>query len=253
MADNVTPSPNKSIVSLSYRTVSIILLAIIAVMLVKWQPWDVVPGANARVIKVTGEANITAEPDEYVFNPAYEFKNANKEASLQQAAVKSTAVVTKLKELGVSDNKIKSNTDGSDRSFFPRFGNNEVAYTLQLTITVENRKQAQKIQDYLLTTAPTGLVSPQPNFSDNKRKELESRARDQATREARAKADQSAKNLGFKIGKVKSVEDGTGFGSISTLKGIAEDVTSSDSSSKLGVQPGENELHYMVTVTYYLR
>ncbi len=54
----------------------------------------------------------------------------------------------------------------------------------------------------MVTTAPTGQVSPRPNFSDAKRKELESKARDEATKDARAKADQSARNLGFKVGKI---------------------------------------------------
>lgn len=250
MAENVTPPAPAAQAGITYRKISLVLLAIIAIMLVLWRPWEAAPGDNSRVITVTGETKLTAEPDEFVFSPNYEFKSANKDAALQQVSAKSTEVIAKLKELGVADSKIKSNTGGGERSFFSTFGNNETTYSLQFTITVNSRDQAQKVQDYLVTTSPTGEVSPQPNFSDAKRKELESKARDGATREARAKADQSAKNLGFKVGKVKSVEDGTGFGG--PIRALAEGVAS-DKSPKLSVQPGQNELQYSVTVVYYVR
>jgi uncharacterized protein YggE len=97
-------------------------------------------------------------------------------------------------------------------------------------------------------------VSPQANFSDAKRKDLERQARDAATKDARAKADQSAKNLGFKVGLVKTVTDGTGFGGIIyplTASGVAKATDLSQPS--LAIQPGENDLSYTVTVTYYLK
>jgi uncharacterized protein YggE len=120
-----------------------------------------------------------------------------------------------------------------------------------LTITVNDKALTQKVQDYLVTTSPTGSVSPQTTFSEAKRKELESKARDEATKDARSKAEQSAKNLGFKIGKVKSVEDGSGFGGIVLREGLT--MASDSKATSLSVQPGENDLHYTVTVTYYLR
>ena len=104
-----------------------------------------------------------------------------------------------------------------------------------------------------MTTLPTGAVSPQASFSDAKRKELESKAREMATKEARAKAEQSAKNLGFSVGAVKSVNDGVGFGDVYPLaaESSARDIAAP--TSKLTVQPGENELTYQVTVVYFIR
>ena len=123
-----------------------------------------------------------------------------------------------------------------------------------MTIKIDNRDLAQKVQDYLITTSPTGAVSPQAGFSEAKRKTLETKARDQATKDARSKADQSAKNLGFKIGKVKTVTDSSGFGG-PIVYGLAEGSNAGvdSSNTKLAVQPGENDLQYSVTVTYYVR
>lgn len=239
-----------------YRVVIGVLLAVIVAMLLLWRPWEFRADANARTVEVTGEAKLTAVPDEFVFYPTYEFKNTDKDAALKALTAKSDEIVKKLKELGVPDNKIKTNSGGSS---FPVYYNDENSpsrpgtstYSLSLTVTVSDKALAQKVQDYLVTTTPTGSVSPQATFSEAKRKELESKARDQATKEARAKAEQSAKNLGFHVGAVKSVADGAGFGEIyPAMSGKSLDVAET---TKLGVQPGENDLTYLVTVVYYIR
>ncbi len=80
---------------------------------------------------------------------------------------------------------------------------------------------------------------------------MSAQARDEATKDARTKAEQSAKNLGFKMGAVKSVEDGSGFGDIIPLeRGIAMDTANKNN---MPIQAGENELRYSVTVIYYVR
>lgn len=270
------PNRNSSIVmSLNLKYVCLALLLIIIGMLAVWKPWSSDVQDNSRVVKVTGTAKVTAVPDEFVFYPTYEFKNANKDAALAALTKKSEELIKKLKELGVADNKIKTNSDGYSSPTVEQDSSSVLAdpenlrpvepghiqpkpqgstYTLRMTITAGNKELATKVQDYLVTTAPTGSVSPQANFSDAKRKELEQKARDTATKEARTKAEQSAKNLGFKIGKVKSIDDGNGFsgcGANGICFGSAQ--VAEDSGRKaLAVQPGENELDYSVIVEYYI-
>ena len=243
-----------------YRVVVGVLLAVIIAMLLLWRPWEFRADANARTVQVTGEAKVTAVPDEFVFNPSYSFKNADKDAALKELTAKSDEIVKKLKELGVADNKIKTNSDGYSYPIYSDENSSVLApdtrqmptYTLTFTITVGDKEKAQKVQDYLVTTTPTGSVSPQATFSDAKRKELESKARDEATKEARAKAEQSAKNLGFKVGAIKSVNDGNGFDDFypALESGMGTDVAQS---SKLSLQPGENDLTYQVKVVYYIK
>jgi len=201
---------------------------------------------------VTGEAKVTAAPDEYVFTPSYEFQNADKNAALGELTKKSEEIVKKLKDLGVADNKIKTNSDGYDFPIFKKEEASTATYSLRITVTVNDKDLAQKVQDYLVGTTPTGTVTPQLAFSDAKRKELESKARDEATKEARSKAEQSAKNLGFSLGEVKSVKDGSSFDGVQPL--MREGVTNDSSQpSKLTLQPGENDLSYNVSVSYYVK
>ena len=186
---------------------------------------------------------------------SYQFKNADKAAALAELTKKSDEIVKKLKDLGVPDSKIKTNSGGYDSPIYYLEDDDKTTptYTLSLTVTVTDKDVAQKVQDYLVTTSPLGAVSPQPNFSDAKRKELENKARDEATKEARQKADQSARNLGFAVGQVKQVTDGAGFGGIVyPTRGLAADAVGAEV-QKLSIQPGENELSYTVTVVYYVR
>ena len=134
--------------------------------------------------------------------------------------------------------------DGSQRS----------TYTLRLTVTTNEEKLTQKVQDYLVSTTPTGTISPQATFSEKKRKEVENQGRLEASKDARKKAEESAQNLGFKIAAVKTVNDGSGYGGVFPTDSRAVTMEASDSfSSSLIVQPGENDLTYTVTVTYYIK
>ncbi|MBA3758051.1 SIMPL domain-containing protein [Candidatus Saccharibacteria bacterium] len=247
---------NRINLSVDLRVIIGVLLAIIVAMLIMWMPWQNAENDN-ETITVTGEALVKAEPDQYIFYPSYQFTNVDKTAAINAANAKSQDLTTKLKELGIADNKIKTDINGYKNQPFEGNTNQDYIYSLQLTVTLESRDKAQTIQDYLVTTGPENNVTPQGSFSETKQNELESQARDEATKDARAKADQSANNLGFKLGRVKAVEDGAGFGNPVPLlegRGIALDSTAQKpESTNVNIMPGENELRYSVTVTYYVR
>lgn len=243
-------SSNKLGLLLNLKVIVPVLLAVIAGMLIIWKPWV---AANNRTIEITGEAKLKATPDEFIFSPTYRFPSADKDAAIAELAKKSEAVVAGLKKLGVPENKIKTSTGDYDSVYIgPSRGMPaaETNFTTQLTVTVSEQALAQKVQDYLLTTAPTGAITPQPTFSDKLRKELEAQARDIATKDAKGKAEQMASNLGFRLGKVKAVSDSAGIGVVPL--GSPERAVSSDKSS-LTLHPGENDLYYAVRVTYFIR
>lgn len=248
------PPKNKMNVVLDLRVVVLVLLAVIAAMLLLWKPWAS-KAAGDRTVEVKGEATITAKPDKFVFYPSYEFKNADKAAALADVSKKSDEIVSKLKGLGVTEKDIKTTSSGYDYPVYKESGAQTPTYNLQLTVTVGDLEKAQEVQDYLVTTAPMGSVSPQATFSEKKRKELEAQARDLATKDARAKADQMAKNVGFKVGAVKAISEDQGFSAMPLeARSLAMDAGGSTAASaSLNVQPGENELPYTVTVTYYIR
>lgn len=254
MIPDTQPTTNKTNLKFSFdlRIIVVLLAAIIVVMLLIWKPWA--GAVSDRTIEVTGQTTVTATPDEFVFYPNYQFENKDKTAALADVSKKSDEVTAELKKMGVDEKKIKTSSSGYDGAIMPPGATDQSTYYLQLTVTVNNKELAQKVQDYLVTTTPTGSISPQATFSDEKRNQLEATARDEATKDARAKAEQSGRNLGFTVGKVKTVSDGTGFNTL-PFSGRAMPPAEADSkmSSSLGIYPGENELPYSVTVVYYIR
>jgi uncharacterized protein len=252
------PAPQKNAklnLNLDYRWITLALVTIIVAMAIIWRPWQS-PKTADRTVEVTGEATVSAVPDEFVFYPTYEFRNADKDAALQDLTLKNNEVIAKVRALGVAEKDVKSNSDSWS---FPVFNSDSDAtpvYNLRLTFTVRSKDVAQKVQDYLITTGPEGSISPQATFSDKKRKQLEDSARDEASKDARAKAEKSAKNLGFKIAAVKKVSDGAGFGGgipYFADKALATMEAPAEGRSSLTVQPGENDLSYTVTVTYFIK
>lgn len=252
MPEQTSSSNRKVNLTVDLRLVIAALLVAIVAMLIIWKPWSST-GASSRTVEVTGDATISAKPDEYVFYPNYQFKNADKAAALEELTKKSDEVVAKLKDLGVDDSKIKTDSSGYDMPMYYDTDSKDATYNLQLTVTVSKLDLAQKVQDYLVTTNPTGSVSPQASFSDAKRKSLESEARDKATKDARSKADQMAENLGFSLGKVKSIQDDAGFGDVFPLARGAAMSAEDAATSSFKVMPGENDLNYSVSVTYFIK
>lgn len=248
---------NKVSLSLDLRLLCVVLLAVIIAMLIMWRPWQSQISADSRTVKVTGQTTLKSEPDEYVFYPTWQFKNADKQAGLDESNKKNIDVVAKLKELGVPDSKIKTNTSGYGGEIYymaPDSSSKDTTYSLSLTVTVGAKDLAQKVQDYLNTTSPTGSVSPQAAFSTAKRKNLETQARDAAVKDAKAKAEQNAKNLGFKVGAVKEVTDGQGFDYVTMDSARGAVAMSADTKiAAPAIQAGENEISYSVTVTYFVK
>jgi uncharacterized protein YggE len=225
----------------------LVAIAIIGGLLYVCKPWQQNVSADQRTITVAGEAKVVAEPDEYVFRPHYVSKAADQQTALQTSTAKINEVVSKLKGLGVPSNKIKTNSYGYESYY----DSSNQTYSAYIEATIGNKQLAQKVQDYLLTTSPQGAVTPQANFSDAKKRHLQDEGRDKATKDARAKAEQSAKNLDFKLGKVKTFEDNTSAGLDDPVTMGANSATVSEDS--LSIQAGEDSLTYRVKVTYYLK
>ena len=95
---------------------TLIVLALVLIMLLVWKPWRANVKASDRVITVTGEATVTATPDEYVFSPSYDFTNADPGTAMSQMTTTSNQFVAKLEALGVPSKDIQTNSSGYSSS-----------------------------------------------------------------------------------------------------------------------------------------
>lgn len=238
--------------SINYKIVAIILAVLLIASIVLWRPW--VRDATNRTISVTGESVITAETDEYTFSPSWKFTAATEQEALTQSTTKSNDIVAQLKTLGITDDAITVTNNGGSGMYYPEGTSTDPTYYLTIQIVAKDKDTAQKVQDYLLTTSPTGAVTPYGSFSEAKQNELEAQARDEATKDARTKADQTANNLGFKVGKVKTVSDlQPGFALMAGDAMMGTVTASTEKGSAMAIQTGSSKLNYSVTVEYYIK
>jgi len=84
-----------------WKLISLILLIGLVVAIVLWKPWQAQVKAGDRTVTVTGNATITAEPDEFVFYPSYSFTNVDRQTALGEMPARSDDMVAKIKALGV--------------------------------------------------------------------------------------------------------------------------------------------------------
>lgn len=222
-------------------------LLVIAVGLLLWStPWNA--ESEVRKISVSGIGTVNAVPDSYQFSPTYEETGTDTSALLAAMTTKATEVTDRLQELGVKEDDIALQSSSYDQSWIDNGEDQTVSF--YLTITVDNKELSQKVQDYLLTTNPSGAISPYPKFSDDKQKDLEKQAREKAIADARSKAETIAKETGARVGKVIVVEEGSYGGGIVTLESRG---ASADSSLSLPILTGKQEVSVNVTVSFAIK
>ncbi len=252
---NTGPS-SKLRLSIDYRIISLVLLIALAICVFMWKPW-VSPAPSDRKITVNGQATIKAVPDQYLLSPYFEFDSADRTKATADATTKAKQISEKLKEIGVKDTEIKSNTNSYDK-YMPVIaeGGTNPSVQLSYTITLSSKDTAQKVQDYFLGLNAKGQISPQATFSESKQKTLEASARDNAIADAKSKASKTAEQLGSKIGKVITISDDSTGVNPCGRKGLCPvSMMSADESAKssIPIQAGENEFTASVQVVYELR
>jgi len=230
------------VLTLSWKVLSIVLIAALIGLTVYTKPWET-NTANPRTITIKGEATIKRAPDSFVFNPTYE-------ADSQEAiTAKTNEVVAKVKELGLGDAGIQTQVSNYDK-YNPDGSTGEPVFSMYLTLSVEDKELAQKIQDYLITTGATGQVTPMSGFTKVTHKALRDEATNIAIQDARARADKTADNLDTKVVKVIKVTEPD---QVEGVYPLYSSLDISSSGSGLPINAGESEFNHTVEVEFEIR
>jgi uncharacterized protein YggE len=233
------------VLTFSWKMLAIILAVLLVGLTIYTKPWDTT-SANPRTVTFKGEATVKRAPDSFVFSPAYEA------STQEEITTKTNEVVTKVKELGLGDAGIQSSVSNYNK-YSPDGLTGEPVYSVNLTLSVEDKELAQKIQDYLLTTGSIGQITPSSGFTKATQKALRDEATSVAVEDARKRADSTAANLDTKVVKVIKVTepdqiDGGIYPMYSSL-----DMKSSEGGSSLPINAGESDFNYTVEVEFEIR
>ena len=241
---------------LDWRIVSGLLVAVIAIMLVIWRPWQA--ATPVKTVTVSGEATVSHTPDRFSFQPTYT------DIDVAKVSVTGNATVTKLKQLGVKTADIKTDVSSSKgvpepliggegtsgKPMMPILTNPSATYTI--TFNVGSKALAQTVADYLASTPASGIITPEASFATATKSTLDIEARRKASANAKQKAEALAGQLGAKIGRVIKISDDTNV--VSPFEGSSSKVTAqaTDTAAPI-VEPGTDEVRYQFTVEFELK
>ncbi len=234
------------------KHVHLLLLVAILGLLLWSKPWDTGSTTAERTITVTGESTIEATPDEFTFYPYFEESGTDQVALQASLTQKANDAVDQLKQLGVAEEKITLDASSYDNWYYQ--AGEQGTLNVRLSIVVSDRDITQEVQDYLITLDVKGQISPQGTFSEALRKQLDTQAVEEASNDAKAKAQTQANLFNAELGKAITVTQGSDsifYGFRAGIEpAIAEDTSTS---SSLPVLPGQNDYRQTVTVIYELK
>ncbi len=228
--------------SISWKVLSLILAVGLVGLAMYTKPWDS-SSSSARTIEITGEASIKRAPDSFVFNPSYEAK------SQEAITAKTNEVVKGLKDLGLGDAGIQTQVSNYE-DYKSGYASGEYIYSLYMTLAIEDKDLAQKVQDYLVASGATGQITPTTNFTKATQKSLRDEATTLAVADAKQRAEQTAKNLGVKLGKVVKINEPD---QVDVYPIASYDSASLESGKSLPINAGESEYPLSIKVEFEIK
>lgn len=207
------------------------------------------PGVtSARQVTVIGQGEAKGTPDTAYVQIGVETEANTTQVALEQNNAQVTAIISRLKELGVADRDIQT----SNFSINPRYdneGRQVTGYQVSnmVAVTIRNLEQTGALLDQVVEVGANRVYGI--SFGIDNQTELLAQARNAAIADARARAEQLAQVSGNTLGEVLVITENIGS-SVQPLpmrSGIAEDAAA------VPIQTGEQTVGAQVQVTFELR
>ena len=216
-------------------------------------------------IQVAGKGEVVSIPDLATFS--FTVSADSKSVSDAQATVtkKIDAILADLKAMGIEDKDIKT----TDYSVWPKYSYNQIVctnnfcppsrqvadgYTINHSILIKVRK-TDDAGKALASVGGKGATNISGlTFTTDNPDTIKAEARAEAIKDARAKAEVLAKNLGVKLVRVVSFFDNS-QGGYPIAEGVSSGITMMKASTDVAptLPAGENKVTANVTVTYEIR
>jgi uncharacterized protein len=207
--------------------------------------------AKTNLFTASGTGKTTGIPDTAQLSIGVT-KTASTVASAQdQANSVANKIIEDLKKLGVKEKDIKTTNYSVNPNYdFNRGGTQNITgYTVNQTleINVSPIDVANKAIDAATVGGANLIGGVNFTFNDKTKKELENKAREDAVKIAKEKAESLAKITGIRLGKIVDVQESTSLFpqpvALRSLPAIAEQ----DSTN---ITPGENTITISITLSY---
>ena len=213
-----------------------------------------------REISVTGEGKIFARPDVATFSVSIITDNKKIKEAQTENSKKSEDIINYLKKVEVKEKDIKT----IQYNVTPQYEKiNQGSYCWDckreissykishvFTIKVRNLEKIDEILDGIVNNNTKAIIG-NINFEIDNKENFENQARGKAIEKAKEKSEILAKNLGVKLKRITSFnEGGSQYPGPIYARSAEIMVTSVSDSFTPSVQSGEQEIISNVTITY---
>lgn len=248
-------------VSIAVGLLSLFLISKTITEVRAWAQSDGTYAANT--ISIQGEGEVVAVPDVAKFSFSVDVSSESVESAQSLSAEKMNKAISYLKEKGVEEKDIKT------ISYYvsPKYRYDDcrgyeicipqepvvIGYDVNQSVEVKIRdtKKSSEIISDIGKIGVTNISGLQFVIDDDG--DLRDRARTEAVKDARAKAEQLAQDLGVKIKKVVSFSEDGGYSPYEESYGMGGGDVMMKSSVSPDLPMGENTIITRVYVTYEIR
>lgn len=251
----------------AWLMIALTVLAVVAIVSLG-KTWRFIgAGLNAtNVISVSAEASIDAKPT----GGTITFTQRNDAKTAKEAEDKRNEIVAKaiaaVKAIGIAEKDI--NTTSISRSEKYEYNNSApcergycpstptvVGYDAyqMVTIKVRETEKLTSVIDALRDAGVTQVDGPNLGFQDEELEALQADTRKEAIKKARAKAEILAEELGVKIVRVVSFNEGGNGGYMPYMAMKAMDTGMMEAAAPSVIPVGETKISSSVTITYEIK
>jgi uncharacterized protein len=207
--------------------------------------------SNLFSVSGTGKATgipDTAQPSIGVTKTALTVADAQ-----NQTNIATNKIIEDLKKLGIKEKDIKT----TDYSINPKYdytrGDQSITgYTVTQTIGVDITPIdiANKAIDTATLDGANLVGGITFTFNDKTKADLENKARAEAVKIAKEKAESLSKATGIRLGKIVDVQESNGYPPRPVYEMLAKGAGDSAASAPTQLQPGENSITTDITLSY---
>lgn len=248
-----------------HRVVFSILAGLVGIILVMYIIFGIstlikgVPSKSDGIyqsISFSGEGKIYTKPDIATVTLSVVTESRTVADVQKKNTEKMNKVIDFLKNNSIEEKDIKT----TNYNLYPRYDYSQyssrmpqiIGYEITQSLEVKIRN-LDKVGEVLEGSVSAGVNQVYSlNFKVDKDEEFKSQAKEMAIKDAKKKAEETAKQLGVKLGKIIGYSEGGSYYPVyPSYKGV--DGMGGGSESSPNIQTGENEILMTVTLTYEIK
>lgn len=208
---------------------------------------------SKRSITVTGSANRQDANQLASFNATVSSKNADKTIAMAEVNQKSERLISALKEFGVADKDLKTQSLNIYREQSPYWEDGVQKYrdgdwnaSISVDITLRDISKSSDLTSLLAEADISNMWGP--NYSLNEDEPEKDALLKQAFDNAKVKANSLAGGMGLRVGEVLSVVEGLESSPVYPMRDVGIGAGGGG-----GLEPGSSSVSTSLTVTFKLR